>query len=314
MKERTRNFQGLRFLFLIGIAAMHGKMTFLGEGGHLCSFFFIISGFFYKQPQDLKQYYIRKITKLFPFYWLCMILYFILFGWKIKWDIIPHLFLLQSFFPAPNTAMYYYKYLGVAWFLSSLWFCYLISPFIHKKIFSKVNERNSVLAVIILLLAIYVMRSIPFTSPSKNWWFYINPAYRFLEYSIGVFLKKAIENKEQIELPHPNLVSFVVFVLYFTYLHLKLPMLNTILLHTVIIYFMYVYKSPLIDAVFGNKVIVSLAKYGMFMYLSHQFLNIYFRNILGVNTFYSLFCCVLVGMLLGVLYKHTIERLFLRNK
>ena len=153
MWNRTISYQGLRLLFFVSIVAGHCGQTICGGGGELCSFFFIISGFLYKYNPNYWQYLKNKILKIFPIYYICMIL--LLLGktytghLHIGWDIIPHLLLIQSWLPQFVDSGVYY--IGPAWFISSLFFCYLLSPFCYKFVMS----RNK--PVIILLLGVLIV-------------------------------------------------------------------------------------------------------------------------------------------------------------
>ena len=152
MWNRTKSYQGLRLLFFVSIVAGHCGHTICGGGGELCSFFFIISGFLYKYNNDYWKYVKRKIINIFPIYYVCL---FILLLGKIYTghlhlgvDIIPHLLLVQSWLPAFKETSHFY--LGPAWFISSLLFCYLVSPLCYKLI----KQNNKYVAIIMLTVLI----------------------------------------------------------------------------------------------------------------------------------------------------------------
>ena len=130
---RTAPFQGLRLIGIITIVAGHAGLNLVG-GGNWCTFFFILSGFLYKTQisnwKDYFDYIWHKASRLYPIYWICLFLYLglaVLRGsiseYSLDRDFIPHFLLLQSWIPAV-AAM---AYLGPAWFLSSLLFCYCFS-------------------------------------------------------------------------------------------------------------------------------------------------------------------------------------------
>jgi peptidoglycan/LPS O-acetylase OafA/YrhL len=136
--ERTLAIQGLRLLFITDIVFGHASHTFLGGGGAECSFFFVVSGFLFAQkPIPYKEYLWRKAKHIYPPYWICLIL--LILGFVVKgtihklepgWDILPHIFLVQSWIPVIDA--YFFKYLGTSWFLSSLLFCYIVAPHVYK--------------------------------------------------------------------------------------------------------------------------------------------------------------------------------------
>ena len=306
MNERTRNFQGLRLLLLLGIAFMHIQMPIFGQGNLLCTFFFILSGFLYVQPSDLKVYYKKKFIKIFPFYWLCIILYFILLHRSVNWNIIPHLFLVHSIVPSPVNEAYFFKYIGVAWFLSSLLFCYVVSPFLGP-VMKRIKGNLNVVFIAVLVLAMVLFRSskiIPIDY--RVWFFYISPFWRLLEYILGIALKNLLENSEQQDFHYSNWCGALLLGMYLFSLNQNISVLYIALLHMFMIYFVYVYKSKFLDVVLGNKLVVTIAKYGLAMYLSHQFVWYYLYKSVGIPTFWSMVIAIVFGFILGWLYSQII--------
>lgn len=79
-----------------------------------------------------RDYMCNKISSMLPLQWLSVILAVIVLHLSVNWDIIPHLLLLQSYIP--EKGFEFFNYNGVAWFLSSLMFCYALSPVVYKVI------------------------------------------------------------------------------------------------------------------------------------------------------------------------------------
>ena len=138
---KTEQFQGLKLLFVLSIVFMHAGMPILGEGADLCSFFFVISGFFYKGETCVRyrDYMWNKISSMLPLQWMSVILAVVVLHLSVHWDIIPHLLLLQSYIP--EKGFEFFNYNGVAWFLSSLMFCYALSPVVYKVIL-KIKDKK----------------------------------------------------------------------------------------------------------------------------------------------------------------------------
>lgn len=137
MNERTISYQGLRLLFFVSIVAGHCGHTICGGGGELCSFFFIISGFLYKYRAKYWDYMMKKVLGIFPIYYICLAVTILGHAYKghlhLGLDIFPHLFLLQSWIPSVDGSPSSF-YVGPAWFISSLLFCYAISPICYNTI------------------------------------------------------------------------------------------------------------------------------------------------------------------------------------
>ncbi|MCQ2958682.1 MAG: acyltransferase family protein [Bacteroidales bacterium] len=303
MGDQTKNFQGIRILFLLGIAFMHAQMPIFGQGNLLCTFFFILSGFLYKQPSSVKDYYIKKIVKIYPFYWICIGLYYSLLTRPIDWNIIPHILLLQSFVPSSSTEIYYFKYIGVSWFLCSLLFCYAVSPFVYP-LLKKIKGNANIVVIGIVILAMILLRASKLVPQDyRSWFFYISPFWRLLEYMLGIMLKSALEEtKERQELMFPNLCGLTVLGLYLFALNQQVSPLYVSIIHLFVIFFLYTYKSAILDFILGNKYVVNLAKYGLNMYLSHQFIYFYLYKKIEIPKFWSIVVAVVIGFLLGWLY------------
>ncbi len=303
MGEQTRNFQGIRILLLLGIAFMHAQMPIFGQGNLLCTFFFILSGFLYKQPANIKDYYIKKIIKIYPFYWICICLYYSLLTRPIAWNIIPHIFLLQSFVPSSATEIYYFKYIGVSWFLGSLLFCYFLSPFIYP-ILQKIKGNKNIVTMGIVIITMILLRSsklIP--TDYRSWFFYISPFWRLLEYILGIMLKNSLEQvKERHDLCYPTFCGLLVVGLYLFALNQNVSPLYIPIIHLFVIFFLYTYKSAILDLILGNNYVVNLAKYGLNMYLSHQFIYFYLYKKIEMSKFWSIVSAIIIGFILGWIY------------
>lgn len=312
MNERTRNFQGLRVLLLLGIAFMHIQMPIFGQGNLLCTFFFILSGFLYVQPQSLKDYYKKKFFKIFPFYWLCIILYFILLHRSINWNIIPHIALVHSFVPSPSGEAYYFKYIGVAWFMSSLLFCYVVSPFLCPIMKRVKGEQNIVFIALVVLVMVLLRSSKIVPTDYRVWFFYISPFWRLLEYLLGVSLRNLLEGSEMKTFRHSSLFGALILCVYLYALNQNVSALYVSLIHLFVIYFIYTYKSKFLDVVLGNTLAVELARYGLAMYMSHQFVWYYLYKSLDIPSFWSMVIAIVFGFVLGWLYSK-IER-FIKNR
>ena len=314
MNERTRNFQGLRLLFLIGIAFMHANMKFIGEGWLICTFFFVLSGFLYKQPEKMGVYYRKKLFKIFPLYWLSLILCIVLRKVTVDWDILPHILLLQSYIPSSSTDLFYYNYVGVAWFISSLLFCYLISPPLYK-LLNKIKTTNVQLVLLLLILFMFILRStLKLPDGYGIWFFYISPCFRILEYTTGMLLGMLIRDVEQKKIKGQEFISALILFAIIFYQRNQLSVQFITVVYLFLVYYTYTYKSLLMDVLFGNKIVVALAKQGMALYLFHQFLFFYLYENCGFNRFYGIVVSIGVSILIGVCYSYVASAISRKNK
>ena len=257
-----KSLQGLRLLGIITIVAGHAGL-YLWGGGDWCAFFFILSGFLYKTEvkkwSDYTNYIWRKAKSLYPVYWFCLFAYIALAfirgcveQYTIGWDFIAHLALLQSWIPCVDAM----AYLGPAWFLSSLFFCYCCSPVLKKVV--GVNVWT-----IVEIVALYVL-----WTRVLGWDSYVSPVYRLLEYAFGMWLRAFVARKEikQELLPCSNVM---VVILLLVLVRMGIPQWVELLLFGAVITMLASFSSHWSELVLGNKYIVGLAKADIFIYLTH---------------------------------------------
>jgi peptidoglycan/LPS O-acetylase OafA/YrhL len=150
-KKQILSLQGIRAMMFILIFFFHSDLFldryfvfnrfFIGGGTLAVSVFFILSGFVTglsrKHIHCVKEYtsYIKsKISRFYFFHLFFLILSiplsynFFLHDKKGLVSLILDFLLLQSWVPDPTV---WRSYNGLAWFLSTLLFCYLLLPFVE---------------------------------------------------------------------------------------------------------------------------------------------------------------------------------------
>ena len=99
---------------------------------------------------------------------------------------------------------FYYEYLGVSWFISCLFFCYILSPLIYRFI-EGVRKEVQILLLVALITIECVYLSVDIPVEYQKWFFYVSPYYRLLEYVAGMILARILANTP----PHkPFVVKF----------------------------------------------------------------------------------------------------------
>lgn len=307
-------FQGLRLLALAGIVMGHLGKVWIGGGVELCTFFFILSGFLFKQnnASDYWGYVKRKITQIFPVYWLCLSLYLLLAllrgnaeQSRIGWDIFPHLFLIQSWIP--STDMFAMRYLHVAWFLSSLLFCYLVAPLLYRIMYG--NRWSIIIFPIIMVLC---RRYAELTPEYHSWITYFCPLVRALELAVGigvgiilrdnVFLSR-LRQLIPVSYCLNSLLGTIAVVMWLLSLHYGWLGSYYWISHLWVLSILFLFPSNFVDAVLGNNVVLSIAKQDMFIYLTHA--GIGFHIMFHFFTTYSLVVCCgsfIIGAGIGLVY------------
>ncbi len=294
--ERTSVFQGLRLIGIVTIVAGHSGLSLVG-GGNWCTFFFVLSGFLYKgEISDVKEYgrYVwKKASRVYPVYWFCLSLYLLLAvirgceeQYTLHWDFLPHFLLLQTWLPNVSPM----AYLGLAWFLSALLFCYLFAPFIN---FFVVKSKYAVLLFIVGMSMFYLLGMDR----------YLCPLYRLCEYSIGVWMYKwlcqdTLWKKELF----PGCMILLVLC-FLSVLHFGVSEWFNLPLFSGVIYALYMYKSDSLQILFGNRIVIWLSKSDMFIYLSHAGIGFHFvYYFITTNAVVATVGSVVIGVILSELY------------
>lgn len=211
MKQIT-SLNVIRIFLLLAIFSCHGSdylpqklSVYAGElTGFALEIFFIVSGFccalslLHKEriPRT-KEYIFKKIRRFYPLHIITLSLCFILQIMQIKaaggevpvyeyaLQVFLDIFLLQSW---TWNVDYVFAFNGVAWFLSSLVFCYIATPLALKCIKKSSIHPLLLLLIVIVGRFIYVQSFRYFIDFGNFCFINVFPPYRFLEYLCGMIL------------------------------------------------------------------------------------------------------------------------------
>lgn len=189
-----------RGIFALCIVCFHfgihefDQMTLAGV-----TFFFMTSGFLcamhYDKDINAKQFYKRRLWRIFPLHLLVLALMIILdlsriHGFTYGWDLPFHIALLQSWSSSPEV---HYNYSIHSWFLSSLLFCVMLTPLLLRW------ARKLSLTIMWIILSVVAIALITLDLSSKICcdnllnYTYVCPLTRIIDYSIGIALFFTIE-------------------------------------------------------------------------------------------------------------------------
>ena len=202
---KISSLQSVRFLFAVMIFCHHYFTSYVMHeqlGLSAVTFFFILSGFVSSigysgkvldGTLDYKRFVKSRILKLAPLNLVCLFLWFApLFCNDVATSdyhilrycsLVVDALMIQSWIPFEWG---YFSGNAVAWFLSSILFCYLMFPFVVR--FLK-KYQYSLILIIVLYLIILPLIPEEFTDALL----YVNPLFRLLDFSLGIGLYFLLE-------------------------------------------------------------------------------------------------------------------------
>ena len=194
--------------------------------GYALQLFFMISGFCcmlsaFNNPQKTLPYFWRHVKKIYPMHFIAYLamLFLILCGYYeltasqvVKQSILTLAF-LQAWIPSEE---YIYSINGVAWFLSALMFCYLLTPLLSRVL------RKCASYALWGAIALPIMQ-LAYVEIFNYWGFEggmcftnVAPPFRFLEYATGACLAVVyLRRREQRTLSRSSFVQIAALILYF---------------------------------------------------------------------------------------------------
>lgn len=159
-------------------------------GNTIVLFFFVLSGYGIslswknKIEGSEKAFLIKRCIKIFPIQWLTLIL-FILFGINVVtyWAVPFHLTLTQSIVPFWQIN---FSLNVPSWFLSSLFFCYICTPYLLKYAKNHRTDFSILYVCVVVIFVLFVYFASKFMG--LRWLTYVNPGARLLDYSLGMII------------------------------------------------------------------------------------------------------------------------------
>lgn len=318
---RTQSFYGLRVIAFLCVLVLHsGKL--IGDVGCPISLFFVLSGFLFRNPDNLGMYYSRKLSKVFPIYWLTFMIDFFLNHRPVNWGMLPHLCLVQTYIPFSESVdltirPYYYQYLGASWFLSCLLFCYLVSPGIYRLIEKLRGKEQTLVTLALLIIGLALYLQLPIPKTYQKWTWYVSPYYRLLEYICGMLLAKILTSSSLScnsarDFCSNCMVMLGLFAYYLLWLVYKTNM--WVWPNLFIVSVLYILNTHFGNKVLGNKFMKICAENIMPVYLIHEVVMPTIRDMGGgwiycavgsllISSAYAFVIYVINKYALGFLYK-----------
>ena len=307
--------QSLRFIFVMMIFmshfSYHGMSAFDAGGDCGVAFFFMLSGFVlslryggeicegsFQYGRFLK----HRFWKLYPLHLLCLVFFLVVARPRLDLPVLLNALLLQSWIPRPD---YYFSCNSVSWFLSSLFFCYLLFPLAYKRVSGWWMS-----LVFMAYLAVVLLTP----CEKVNAILYVHPLVRFVDFYIGIVLARIYARGY--EVPAPKWMELVLVVLVavalvlYSYMDAKFrnaPLYWLVLIPLILV---FAKEQGILSSCLRRKPMLLLASLSMPLFMTHQMLTgILVYRLPDLPVVVMLFVCILVTLAVGWF----IDRFFLRQ-
>lgn len=303
-----KSLQGLRVISMLIIFIWHcGYSNF--KAGIPVTFFFILSGFLsyitYKNKKEESiviasiDYCKIKLKRIYPIHLITFLISVPLrikiilnnFGKEII-VMITHLLLIQSIIPITH---FYFNYNESAWYVSTLMFCYLFTQILVKMINKIQNMNKNLFKSIFLLLVTLVVQTVLYkvfnNTKLSQWFLYISPFYRILDYFMGMLVGFIwINTRKDINFNKNIMTIFEIFILsvisinYIPSINIYCEVNIALLLVGV---FVFSLEGGLLSKILSNRIFIYFADFSFEFFLVHMPIIIIcgkVSEILGVRT------------------------------
>lgn len=176
MSEERNSIDSLKGIAILGIILVHSGCSFEWRwlnwlayyGARGVQMMFLINGYLIFKSLDnakeknitLKRWYVGKVLRIIPLYWLFTLLHLFVFGTGGRYwigplskvsllNIVCNLLCIHGFYP------YYINSINVNWFIADLAIWYLIAPLCHK-LFNSLEKMATFILVIVPSVYIFL--------------------------------------------------------------------------------------------------------------------------------------------------------------
>ncbi len=301
-QKKILSLQGLRAVMFFLIFFFHSDLYldryfvfnrfFIGGGCLAVSVFFVLSGFVTglsnKKVHSISEYiyYIKnKIGKFYLSHLIFLILsiplsyYFFLHEIKGKVSLILDLVLMQSWV---SDSAVWRSYNGLAWFLSTLLFCYLMVP-VAQYLFDKICEgKQKKYLVLIMIQAFIISLMLCFViQVNVEYWLYAFPPVRLLDFYSGYVLAKIYMEHDLIRTEKVGAQKYTIFevllfvnmvILMFAYPFVNVGLRRQALYFpfSLCIVYLFAIGKGRVSKILSMKWVEGIGNNSFYYYISHQ--------------------------------------------
>lgn len=294
MKREYTFLDLLRFIGAIVVMAYHVplklglyiNLPFIFRDGYLWVFyFFMISGFFsansYRgQTINLMKFMKRKVSKVYPLYFLSLIIVYSSINKPIEiTEYVASLFLIQTWL------LMYLPYSDPGWYLSTLLFLYLCFPFVIKRAYKNKLRFLFATIAIIIITTIFIDKIHSFYISSGgirkelNYLIRYSPVVMF-----GVFFTGISINLFTRDLPKSKYYSFLIIIVLLiqSVLITKTSYLTNILVFIPIVLFSSL-DSGFLSKITNNSFVSFLSNLSFPIYILHMPISYLMRKVFDTS-------------------------------
>lgn len=333
-----KSLQGLRVISMLIIFMWHcGYSNF--KAGIPVTFFFILSGFLsYITYKDKKEesiviasidYCKIKLKRIYPIHLITFLISVPLrikiilnnFGKEII-VMITHLLLIQSIIPITH---FYFNYNESAWYVSTLMFCYLFTQILVEMINKIQNMNKNLFKSIFLLLVTLVIQTVLYkvfnNTKLSQWFLYISPFYRILDYFMGMLVGFIwINTRKDINFNKNIMTIFEIFILsvisinYIPSINIYCEVNIALLLVGV---FVFSLEGGLLSKILSNRIFIYFADFSFEFFLVHMPIIIIcgkVSEILGVRTLIGRGATVSISFIITVVLAKILNNYVTKKK
>lgn len=309
---RLTSLTSLRFFAALGVFFHHFHFyaeskseilkilyKFFFEGFIGVTFFYILSGFIisfsYEQHKQKGTYRIsdflyNRFSRLYPTHLITLLAAIIIYV-KIDYlntidikNLLANLFLVQSAIPNPA---YFFNFNGVSWSVSTEMFFYISFIFLVT-----LNTKQLiVLSSLLLSIILFHMYQVPQTPRFYGWTYYVNPAFRVIDFMIGMLLCRLFLTKKVIiegsKATLLEILSLILIIVFATFGINNIPMQWRYDIYYIVpmalTVFIFAYGNGAISKMLTNKWLVLFGEASFSLYMIHQIIITVAINHLNVN-------------------------------
>ena len=233
MNDRIQSVVALRALAFLGIFLLHVGCPISWSNFGVATFF-VLSGFLLSyRHNDIEmggkeciKFAAQHVKKIYPLHiiTMLMVLFFTVaeqiqsnglavreIG-KLGFQIILNIFLMQSWFPSVT---YNISFNGVAWFLSSIFFCYFMFPKIQLWLKKKDKHVLGLVVITVILFQLVITAILVWLNVKEDlfrWATYDAPFFRLADFIVGM-VAGTIVTHEKIDRPRDSKGLIIVVLL-----------------------------------------------------------------------------------------------------